>query len=59
VKAINMRNFPKLARWTSGLRTYTAELLKCMKDLNPGLHMENLCVLDKQQEPKAKGLSYC
>jgi hypothetical protein len=33
-----------------------AELLKWMKNLNPGLYTENWRILDKQSEPKGQRL---
>jgi hypothetical protein len=56
LKATDARNLPKPVKVALRIRDRVAqnqeELLKWIKNLNPGLHMEHWRVLNKQPEPK-------
>jgi hypothetical protein len=56
LKATDARNLPKPVKLALRIRDRDAhnqdELLKWIKNLNPGLHTENWRALNKQPEPK-------
>jgi hypothetical protein len=60
LKATDARNLPKSIKVALRIRDKFAqnqeELLKWVKNLNPGLNTEHWRVLDKQSEPKGQGL---
>jgi hypothetical protein len=60
LKATNTRNLPKPLKVVLRTRDKVAqiqdELLNWIKNLNPGLHMENWRMLGRQSEPKGQRL---
>jgi hypothetical protein len=61
LKATDARNLPKSIKVALRIRDKVAqnqeELLKWVKNLNPGLNTEHWRVLDKKSEPKSKRLN--
>jgi hypothetical protein len=62
LKATYARNLPKPVKVVLRTRDKVAKspdkLLKLIKDLNQGLHIEHWRILDKQPEPKGQRLSF-